>query len=281
MKTNQTNTRTSSGIFRRRNNSDPRRDQFLEVARGYLGYRTRPSGLSDFAVQTGYKGHAIPWSGAFVDVVARNAEIFMPACVYTSSGLAEFTHSRRIVSEPQPGDVVFYAFPTTDQFGMPHCGIVTDVSTYRETDTFMAIEGQVSSGLPRASQSADGVFERVRWRYDVLAFARPDFSRILRRPGVGNENADGLPYEPVRTDRVRPGRRGQDVQVVQNALTRIAGLGGHEPGVFDAATQRAYSRWQRQIGTVYPDCTGVPDLPSLRLLGQVAESFYVETREEN
>ena len=264
--------KTKTKIFRRAANSDPRKEEFIAAARGYLGYRTRPSGLSDFGVQTGYKGHAIPWSGSFIDVVARDAGVFMPACVYTPSGLAEFTHSRRIVSEPEPGDIVFYSFPTADQFGMPHVGIVTDVSQIRDTGMFVAIEAQVASGLPRASQSADGVFERVRWRYDVIAFARPDFSR---RPGEEPKNADGLAFAEIRASRVRPGRRGPEVQTVQNALVRLAGLGGHEPGYFDVATQRAYARWQRQMGIVYPDCTGSPDVASLKLLGRVSESFKV------
>ena len=259
-------------VFRRKPESSEDRDRFIEAARSHVGYRTRPSGLSEFGALTGYSGHAIPWSGAFIDVVARQADVFMPACTYTPSGLAEFTHGRRVVLEPLPGDVVFYAFPTAEQFSMPHCGIVIDVTDIARTDEFVAIEAQVNSGLPRGSQSADGVFERRRWRYDVLAFARPDFSR---RPGRELKNADGSDF--VRPARVKPGRRGSDVQLVQIALERVAGLHSYSPGVFDDSTRRAYARWQRQHGVVYPDCTGEPDHDGLALLGRVTGLFAIKT----
>ena len=156
--------------FIRRNH--PTRDRFLEEARSHLGYKTRPSGLSDFAAQTGYSGHAIPWSGSFVDVVARSAGLIIPSCVYSPSGLAEFVAGERIVSQPAPGDVVFYSFPTLEQFGMPHVGIVARAEEFMQTGRFVAIEAQVASGLPRASTDRSGVFERVRSRHDVIAFAR-------------------------------------------------------------------------------------------------------------
>ena len=233
-------------------------------------------------MQTGYKGHAIPWSGSFIDVVARTSDVVLPSCVYTPSGLGEFMHSRRTVATPEPGDIVFYVFPTTDQFSMPHCGIVSNVDDFVQTGEFLAIEAQVTSGLPRGSQSADGIYERRRWRYDVLAFARPNFAAAAKnkhRPGMETENADGLPF--VRLSRVRPGKKGSDVQTVQVALEIVAGLTREEYtyGLFDDATQRAYSRWQRQIGYVHPDSTGVPDPGSLRTLGARAKMFRVEESE--
>jgi len=180
----------------------------------------------------------------------------MPSCVYTPSGLGEFAARRRVVSEPEPGDIVFYVFPTTDQFSMPHVGIVTDVIDYNSTGVFIAIEAQVASGLPRASTDRTGIFERHRWKYDVMAFARPEFRLV------------------------RPGKKNSDVQTVQNALVEVAGLTDFSAGAFDATTQRAYSRWQRQIGYVYPDCTGVPDKRSLKVLGDRTGRFRLKTDSE-
>jgi hypothetical protein len=254
---------------------NPARDRFLEVAKSHLGYKTRPSGLSDFAAQTGYSGHAIPWSGAFIDVVARDSNIVMPSCVYTPSGLGEFAARRRVVSEPEPGDIVFYVFPTTDQFSMPHVGIVTDVIDYNSTGVFIAIEAQVASGLPRASTDRTGIFERHRWKYDVMAFARPEFEH---RPGLEEKMQTGIVFVNERL--VRPGKKNSDVQTVQNALVEVAGLTDFSAGAFDATTQRAYSRWQRQIGYVYPDCTGVPDKRSLKVLGDRTGRFRLKTDSE-
>lgn len=252
---------------------DADRDRFIEAVRAQLGYKTRPSGLSDFAVQTGYKGEAIPWSGAFIDVCARHANVFMPACVYTPSGLAEFSADGRIVTKPQPGDIVFYSFPTAEQFGMPHCGVVASVDDFEQTGMFTAIEAQVNSGLPKASTSKTGIFERRRWRYEVIAFARPDFSR--RPAKEANKEQTGKVVIKLRS--VQPGRQNSSVQTVQKALVRAAGLNNHTPNLFDEMTQLAYSRWQRRIGFVYPDCTGVPDRASLRLLGQITGLFDVDS----
>lgn len=259
----------------RKNLPTPERDRFLEVAKSHLGYKTRPSGLSDFAAQTGYSGHSIPWSGAFIDVVSRDAGVVLPSCVYTPSGLGEFVASRRVVFEPEPGDIVFYVFPTTDQFSMPHVGIVCDVTDYEQTGVFVAIEAQVSSGLPRASTDKTGIFERPRWKYDVIAFCRPDFQP---RPGRSPKMQTGPVF--VKERLIRVGKTSTDVEVVQAALVDVTEMSGHTVGTFDAVTQRSYARWQRQVGYVYPDCTGVPDRRSLKTLGDRTGRFQLKTDSE-
>ena len=252
---------------------NPDRDLFIETAKSHLGYKTRPSGLSEFAVRTGYQGEAIPWSGAFIDCVARDSEIFLPACVYTPSGLAEFSADGLLVQSPQPGDIVFYAFPTASQFGMPHCGIVLASDEYEQTGMFRAIEAQMSSGLPKASTDGNGVFERTRWKYEVLAFARPKFSR---RPGNDKkQTGDTL----IKLQSVRVGRQNPSVQVMQDALVMLCDLREYSAGEFDSRTQQAYARWQRKIGFVHPDSTGIPDQSSLRLLGEISGLFGI--KEEN
>ena len=257
-------------IFKKTDPS-PQLERFLTEARSHLGYKCRPGGLSDFAVRAGYKGSAIPWSGAFIDCVARDSELFLPACVYTPSGLAEFSLSRRVHEKPEAGDIVFYSFPTAEQFGMPHCGIVTGTGDYAQTGMFTAIEAQINSGLPKASADRNGIFERVRWKYEVMAFARPDFSR---RPAREDKKQTGDVL--IKLQSVRPGRQNSSVQTVQDALVRLCGLAQYSPGEFDAATQQAYARWQRQIGFVYPDCTGVPDQSSLKLLGDISGLFGIK-----
>jgi hypothetical protein len=257
-------------IFKKTDPS-PQLERFLTEARSHLGYKCRPGGLSDFAVRAGYKGSAIPWSGAFIDCVARDSELFLPACVYTPSGLAEFSLSRRVHEKPEAGDIVFYSFPTAEQFGMPHVGIVTDTTEYTHTGMFRAIEAQINSGLPRGSTDKTGVFERTRHRSEVIAFARPNFDL---RPGIGPKKQTVAVLIKIRN--VRPGRRTSDTETVQLALTDTVDLSNYSAGEFDAATAQAYARWQRQIGLVYPDCTGVPDLSSLKLLGEVTGRFTIE-----
>jgi hypothetical protein len=249
--------------------------RFLDETRSHLGYRPRPGGLSEFATRTGYKGESLPWSGSFIDCVARDADIVIPSCVYSPSGLSEFVLSRRAHTDPRPGDIVFYNFPTGAQFGMPHVGIVTACDEYMQTGEFLAIEGNVNSGLPKGHADQDGVYQRTRYKSDVIMFGRPDFDF---RPGAEHKMQTGNLF--IKEYHVRPGRQNPDVQTVQLALSTIVTLENVTWGRFDAATQRAYARWQRAIGYVHPDSTGIPDVASLKLLGERSGIFEVKPPED-
>jgi len=256
------------------------RTKFLQTATDYLGYRSRPGGVSEFGKRVGYSGNDIPWSGSFIDVVARTAGVKMPAVVYSSSGLAEFAKSRRWRARPEPGDIVFYSFPTAAGWGSPHVGIVTETVHWNQYGCFKAIEAQVDSGLPKGSKDADGIYERLRWKYDVLAFCRPEFKeRNTRakkfRPAIENEEVQtGTVF--VNLKNVRPGRKNKEVQTVQSALVKAVGLSHYDSGVFDRPTQAAYARWQRLIGFSPDDASGEPDVPSLDRLGRDTNTFALK-----
>ena len=186
----------------------------------------------------------------------------MPACVYTPSGLAEFIFSRRWRSDPRPGDIVFFNFATkqTDRFGMPHVGIVTDVSEWKRLGRFQSVEGQVD----------DTVKIVTRGKFETIGFGRPNFKV---RPGRQNLQTGPVFVNPSN---VKPGSRGSDVLNVQLALVKLAGLEKHSPAVFDSATQRAFARWQRLIGFVGSDADGVPTPSSIRRLGEISGIFSID-----
>lgn len=243
-----------------------RRALFIARALEHVGHRCRPGGLSEFGRRTGYSGHDIPWSGSFVDCVAHDTGVLIPSCVYTASGLAEFAHADGLVTTPEPGDIVFYNFSTkvNDVFSMPHVGIVTNTDAWKLEDSFHAVEGGVDNAV---------VLQR-RWRFDVIAFARPNYYHDQGRLAKAAANsADGL--VSVTPARVTPGARGRDVLNVQLALSRVVDLRGESPAVFDWVTQRAFARWQRLIGHVGPDADGVPTPSTLRTLGQRTGLFTV------
>lgn len=259
--------RSESGLRGERPGGVKTADGLVLAARRYLDYKPRPGGLTDFGRRAGYNGHEIPWSGAFVDCAARDAGVVIPACVYAPSGLAEFIFSRRWRSEPRPGDIAFFNFATkqTDPFGMPHVGIVTDVSEWRRLERFKSIEGQV-----------DGTVKIVtRGKFETIGFGRPDFKA---RPGRRNLQTGPVFVSPSN---VRPGSRGADVLNVQLALTRLVDLKNHSPAVFDRETQRAFARWQRLIGFVGSDASGVPNIPSLERLGEISGIFSIRPLAEN
>jgi hypothetical protein len=248
-------------------------ERFLEEAKSHLGYKTRPSGLSDFGQRVGYNGHDIPWSGAFVDVVARDSGIFIPACVYTPNALAEAIYSRRVKNIPRPGDIVFYNFPTATGFGMPHIGIVTDVSRWKTEKIFIAIEAQVDSGLPKASKDKTGVFPRVRGKWDVVCFYRPDFKA---RPVKRAKNSSTGP-KTIKLRNIRPGKSHPEVKIVHEALSSVFSLRQPLRETFDVEMQKSFARWQKMIGFVGEDASGVPNLPSLGRLGRETGLFDLDS----
>ena len=242
-----------------------KREIFLDRALESVGYRCRPGGLSDFGRRAGYSSHDVPWSGAFIDCVARDSGVLIPSCVYSPSGLAEFIFSGRWRNSPLPGDVVFYSFSSrlTDRFSMPHVGVVVNTDAWRKAKCFVAVEGDV-----------DGAVVMVeRWKFETVGFGRPDFKF---RPGkVQNEQTGTVFVDP---ERVRADLRTVDVLNVQLALSRAVGLSGYQPMVFDSVTRRAMARWQRMIGYVGVDANGSPDAGSLRVLGERTGTFEVRPR---
>jgi len=234
----------------------------IETAEKYLGFTARPGHVTPFGGAVGYQG--LPWAGSFIDYVAREAGVVIPACVYPPSGLAEFMRLDRWRARPQPGDIVFYAFPTEDQFGIPHVGIVTDVRDWQRRGRFQAIEAQTDSGLAKGPVSKDGVYRRVRWRHEVIGFGRPAKAGKVH-------SLTGKPE--VRLVHMK-NKRHASIELVQLALAARLGTQHFEqPGVYDGHTKAAYAQYQRAIGYVGLDANGLPDINSLQRLGRDSGYF--------
>lgn len=256
----------------------------VSAAEEWIGHRCVTGAQNEFARRVGYAGHDAPWSGAFLDCVARDAGLGgLPSLTGATAGLGELLACRRAVLSPRRGDVVFFSFPTVGHFTGPHVGLVTDVSDWRTLGEFVTVEAQVNAGLPRSPRDADGVYNRRRSRHDVLAFCRP---ALTRRPEQGAPVQTG---PLVTIAQLRSGRANDAIELVQRALAVIfpqAGLSkafradGHARALptrrWDAATRRAYARWQRSIGFVGPDAPGDPDPASLARLSRESGVFRVE-----
>ena len=247
-----------------------RSDIFVDTALSHVGYQARPGMQSTYGATVGYDGQ--PWAGAFVDVVAREAGLILPACVYSPSGLSEFIKQRRWHARPRPGDIVFFTFPTVDDtgFGVPHVGIVVDGSQWDRLGRIETVEGCTDSGAPRGPRSRDGVYRRVRHDHEVLGFGRPDYRAIAKEVTAHS----GVPV--VRASTLLTGRSTRSIRLVQLALARVCGLRHAKEGVFDGPTTSAYARWQRMIGYAGRDVTGTPDPGSLRRLARETGLFSVE-----
>lgn len=263
-------------IFQRahQNSSSPKQAEFVAKALSYQGHRAMANLVSGFGERVGYGSQ--PWAGSFIDVVAREVGLNLPALVYTPNALAEFMQAKRIVTKPQPGDIVFYSFAgegAGSPFEMPHVGIVTEVQHLTSTGQFRAVEGQTATGLPKGNQDASGVYVRTRHLNEVLAFARPDYKRTLSFNNMLNLSGQ-LPL--VTVPHLTTGKPNRTVEVLQRALRALTDLTGHTPGRMDVATRTGLARYQRRIGRVGKDAAGNPDTSTLTRLAADSNLFRAE-----
>jgi hypothetical protein len=273
---------------------------FIKSAQQYLGYTADLGGRNIFGQKVGYD--ARQWSGAFVDVCAKEAGLHLPSFVYTPAALAEFIRSGNFSREARPGSIAIYNFSSevgqaAEQFGMPHVGIVIDVREFYETGRFVTVEGNTEgSGV---YQKKDGVHQRMRSINDVLIFCHPKFDDGQRAAGKtfnerlmawmdrGRTKFDGSDLvelqqaakEPVKlliNSEIRPGDRNKKIEIIQLALATVTDLRGAQPGKWDGITTAACSRYQRMIGFVGKDATGLPDVNTLKRLASETGLFTID-----
>jgi hypothetical protein len=253
-------------------------DQLAEAASAYVGYTCRQGNSSIF----GPAGQS--WDGSFIDYIAQELNINgLPKHWHSSAALAFYIKSGRIFKTPARGDIVFYVSTVDGGLDAPHVGIVTDASSWRQHSTFKAVEANVSSGQPRGPQENNGVYERVRFATEILAFARPNFS--YKKSGkieIGSKPTLHIvrPSHLIRAQDRRaaasasPGVR-KSVELVQVALGTHPAvmLNNADRGIFNPKTRAALAAFQRYIGYLNP--TGEPDLRTLQELADASGLFDV------
>jgi len=271
---------------------------FLATARKYLGYSAGALGRTGFGERVGYDSTV--WSGSFVDVVARESGLHLPSFVYTPAALAEYIRRGQISRVPKPGDIAIFNFSSNtghaaSAFSAPHCGIVTDVRELRTNGRFLTIEGNITG--PGSYQDKDGVHQQIRYMTDVLVFCRPEEfdSSAIRRviqllmkvwkklagqaPGkleLKEIQGAAASNEEVRLKMLRTGTRNKHIELIQLALSQVTDLRSCDRGRWDQATQAAYANFQRTVGFVGSDASGLPDVNSLKRLSTETGLFHVE-----
>lgn len=240
----------------------------IDEAERWLGFRPAGNMSTPFGELAGYSGQT--YAGMFIDYIFFKVGVPIPSCGYSPTGLAEFTGARRVYKNPRPGDIAFFSFSVTGEtYGMPHVGLVVKTDRWSVDGLVQTIEGNVGSGLPKGDPGLTGVYSRVRSRHEVIGFGRPRFRpAIFRR--AGKEGTTTIDVETVRL-----GRRNKSIGLVQVGLAKTVGLGKVTVDLFDGETERAYAHWQRTLGYIGGDARGIPDLRSLRTLGERTGLFMV------
>lgn len=273
--------------FRKDQQTPAALELFIKSAQQHLGYVCDINGRNKFGQKVGYDSQ--PWAGAFIDVVAREAGLQLPSFTYTAAALAEFIRSGNFSRVPVPGSIAIYNFSSNvghaaDQFSMPHCGIVTDVREFEETGRFITIEGNTVGSTTH--QQKDGVYQKVRSINEVLVFCHPVGSarqtfneRLIKLLDRGRTKFDGSDVKAIEEaasavqtidikKEIRPGDRNKKIEIIQLALATVTDIRGAEPGKWDSITATACARYQRMIGFVGKDASGLPDSNTLKRLAR-------------
>lgn len=282
--------------FRKNDQPAAAAELFMKTAQQYIGYTTEINGRNMFGQKVGYDSQ--PWAGAFVDVVAREAGINLPSFTYTPAALAEVIRSGNFSRAPRPGDVAIFNFASNighaaDAFGPPHCGIVIDVREFESTGRFITVEGNTEGSTKHLMK--DGVYQRIRSINDVIVFCRPQFSptgstfnelliklldrgrTVFTKEEIGELNKAASAPSILRINgEIKHGSRNKDVEVIQLALATVTDLRGAEPGKWDSITAAACSRYQRMVGYVGKDVTGLPDVNTLKRLARETGMFSLD-----
>ena len=275
---------------------------FIKTAQQYLGYVVDLGGRNIFGQKVGYDSRQ--WAGAFIDVCAKDAGLQLPSFVYTPSALAEFLRQGNFSREARPGSIAIYNFSSetghaADAFGMPHAGIVVDVREFKSTGRFITVEGNVEG--TGVYQKKDGVHQRIRSINDVVIFCHPTWTvdrglavhkktfneRLMAWLDGGRtkfdssdiaelETASKQPVKLLMNGEIKHGDRNRRVETIQLALATVTDLRGAEPGKWDAITAAACSRFQRMVGFVGKDATGLPDVNTLRRLARETGLFQID-----
>jgi hypothetical protein len=259
------------------------------AASQYTGFTARQT-ANIFATNAGYVG-GFQWDGSFIDQVLLDAETAsaLPRHSNTTTALGFYLLNGWQRRAPKPGDLVFYNYTTASQtvsFDSPHIGVVTDTDRWKKEHLFQAIEGQVSSGQPKAAQEDNGVYKRTRYATDVLTFVRipnrylqqdtkqlelltPELTHIVR---PGHIERCSTKQAPTAKPEFR-----KSTELVQLALAAHPGvrLQNADRGVYNGKTQTAIALFQRLNGFPAAECSGLPTLRTLKLLS-VYGNFQVD-----
>ena len=240
------------------------RERFTSKAESYVGYTASADRNNIFGERLGMNGQ--PWDGMFIDVVARETGLSLPAHTFPTVALADYIGSGFFHVRPQRGDIVFLITSAVMDFGSPHVGIVTDTSRHAIDGTFETVEGMTSTGLPKGIQIDNGVYKRIRHESEVIGYGRPRFVTVAPK--------EILPTVPeVVSAQVKPGIKHKNVEVVQLALSSVTGVRGLPRGHFDKRSQLAFAKFQRLIGYPPSLATGAPDFKSLNALAEKTGFF--------
>ena len=158
--------------------------RLIEVATAEIGLIEGPKdNETKYGAYT--KANFQPWCGSFVNWCGNEAGVKIPNTVYTPAGAQAFKKAGQWIdgdlADPEPGDVVYFDFPSDGVDRISHVGIVVKDN---EDGTVWCVEGNTSPEKKAGSQRNGGeVCKRLRAfkknkagvQISIVGFGRPKF----------------------------------------------------------------------------------------------------------
>lgn len=146
-------------------------NKIIQVAGNEIGYLETPPNTNKTKYGKWFGFDGVPWCGMFVSWCYAKAGYplgnigFLKGFAGCQTAVAYFKKHNKIVTDPQPGDIVFFDFNNDGRYD--HTGIFVKGSHGRIT--FESIEGNTSK-----TNNANGgqVMRRVRYYKNVI-FVHP------------------------------------------------------------------------------------------------------------
>lgn len=209
----------------------------IKLAKAELGVTEFPANSNNVKYNTWYygklvQGSAYPWCAVFISYIFKDSPNLVKKTASCQEMLEWFEAHNRIVTHPQPGDIVFFKFKTNNR-RTNHVGIIISVA---DNNNFLTIEGNTSV---RSDDNGGAVMERRRTRIgNVVGFARPAY-----------EDMDN--YHPT----LRRGAKGESVELLQELLN-VHNVMVKVDGDFGVLTEEAVKQFQEVNGLTVDGIVG-------------------------
>ena len=190
--------------------------RLVEVALGEVGYIEGPK---DNETKYGKftKSNFQPWCGSFVNWCGNESSVKIPNTVYTPAGAQAFIKAeawqKAEEATPEPGDIVYFDFPSDGVDRISHVGIVVKDNG---DGTVTCVEGNTSADKKgdqrnggeaclkiRAYKKKNGSKLRKSQPVAVVGFGRPTFGSPVKKVAPVKKAEPAKKSAPVKKAAVK------------------------------------------------------------------------------
>lgn len=197
--------------------------QVIERAKAEIGVTEYPADSNLVKYNDwlyGRKGVSAPWCAAFISWLFKPEQGLCKKTASCLEMLEWFEKRGQTVKDPQPGDIVFFKYPTNNR-RTNHVGLVVSVNG----NVINTIEGNTSA---KGSQDNGGmVMQRNRYS-NIVAYARPKYQQGVLTVISKKKSVEEIAAEVIagkwgsgNDRRQRLTRAGYDYAEVQKLVNQI------------------------------------------------------------